>query len=72
VGVDLVEVIASSPSEVSGHEVNLLADDWSCGSAWHALLKAAERDPCRFVLSHATYREADSAKLPVGLAVRNL
>jgi hypothetical protein len=52
--------------------VNLLADDWSNVSAWHALLEHAEAQPCRFVLSQGSYQEANPSRLTGSLMARNL
>lgn len=51
--------------------IDLLADDWSNVSAWHALREHAELQPCRFVLTQGTYRAADPALLTTSLLARN-
>lgn len=51
--------------------IKLVADDWENLSAWLALREHAELQPCRYVLSHGSYREADPALLVSSLLARN-
>ncbi len=58
-------------AQLPSKDINLLQLDWANVSAWYLLLDGALENPCRFVLSKGTYRDADPPKLAKSLAARN-
>jgi hypothetical protein len=72
VNFDAAGLLDSSLVTPPARGINLLANDWRNANEWFALLQCAELEPCRFVLTQGTYREANPRKVELGLTIRSV